>query len=332
LARKPNLKVGQLLYGIATFIPGVAAVFGRGGGDTNSPRYCYSVWLRHLVTAASNGLKFPPLSVAELGPGDTLGIGLSALLSGAERYHAFDVVEHAQVKRNLAVLDELCTLFKERAAIPGPDEFPEVCPTLPSYAFPHHLLGDEFLAAALADERVERIRDSVRKQNSAGSMIDYRTRWFDEGAIERASIDLLISQAVLEHIDQLPGTYRAMRLWIKPDGFMSHGIDFRAHSTARFWNGHWSYSDAVWKLIRGRRSYLLNREPYSTHMRLLAENGFTTVGIVPTKAAPIISREQLAPRFRELTDDDLTTPTVVIQAVPRPDAGHPDAPDAITAS
>jgi len=320
LVRKPNLKVGQLLYGIATFIPGVAAVFGRGAGDTSSARYCYTVWLRHLVTAAANGLEVPPLSVAELGPGDTLGIGLAALLSGAERYHAFDVVEHAQVKRNLAVLDELIEMFRARAAIPGPEEFPQVHPVLASYAFPHHVLGDERLAATLDADRLARIRASVRHQNRPGSMIDYRTRWLDDRAIERGSIDLLVSQAVLEHIDDLPRTYRAMRLWLKPGGFISHDVDFRAHSTARFWNGHWKYSDFVWKLIRGRRSYLLNREPYSTHLRLLAENGFTAVGGQATRADPVIARERLAPRFRHLTDQDLTTPTAVIQAVPCPAA------------
>ena len=37
---KPNLKIGQLLYGIATYIPGVAAVLGRGGRDTTSAREC----------------------------------------------------------------------------------------------------------------------------------------------------------------------------------------------------------------------------------------------------------------------------------------------------
>jgi hypothetical protein len=315
--RKPNLKIGQLLYGLATYVPGVAAIFGRGAGDTSSARYCYSVWLRHLVIAAANGLKVPPRTVAELGPGSSLGIGLSALLSGAERYHAFDVVQHAHVKRNLAVLEELIGLFKVRADIPGPDELPEVCPVLPSYAFPHHLLGDEHLAATLAEERLGRIRDSVRNQNDPRSMIDYRTRWFDERAVERASVDMLISQAVLEHIDELPGTYRAMRLWIKPDGFMSHAIDFRGHSFARFWNGHWSYSDRVWKLIRGRRAYALNREPYSAHLRLMAETGFTTVGAQPAKRDPVFSREQLAPRFRNLTDEDLTTPTVVIQSIPK---------------
>src|SRR5205814_6514493 len=146
LARKPNLKIGQLLYGIATFIPGVGAVFGRGAGGTSSPRYCYSVWLRHLVSSAAHGLKVPPRVVAELGPGNSLGIGLSALLSGAERYHAFDVVPHAQVKRNLAVLDELIALFEKRADIPGPDEFPQVHPLLSSYAFPRRLLDEQTLA------------------------------------------------------------------------------------------------------------------------------------------------------------------------------------------
>jgi hypothetical protein len=321
LPRKPNLKFGQLLYGIATFIPAVGSYFGRGAGDTSSPRYCYSVWLRHLVTATANGMKALPGVVAELGPGNSLGIGLSALLTGAERYHAFDVVAHALIKRNLAILDELISMFKARADIPGPDEFPQVHPVLSSYAFPRHLLGDERLAATLADERLDRIRDSVRNQNKPGSMIDYRTRWFDEQAIERGTIDMLVSQAVLEHIDDLPSTYRAMRLWIKPDGFVSHDVDFRAHSTARFWNGHWKYSDLIWKLIRGRRSYLLNREPYSVHLRLLAENGFRIVGGQRTNADPVIAREKLAPRFRQqLTDQDLTTPTALIQAVPTPAA------------
>ena len=317
MARKPNLKIGQLLYGIATFIPGVDTVFGRGAGDTASPRYCYSVWLRHLVTAAANGLKVPPRVVAELGPGDSLGIGLSALLSGAERYHAFDVVAHAQVKRNLAILDELIALFKARADIPGPDEFPQVHPLLSSYAFPRTCSTTNTWPPTLADERLARIRDSVRNQNSAGSMIDYRTRWFDEQAIERG-ID--------RHADLAgrAGAHRRSARHLPGDAPLDQAgrlhvarRRFSRHSTARFWNGHWKYSDRVWKLIRGRRSYLLNREPYSAHLRLLAENGFAAVGGQQTKADPVIAREQLAPRFRHLTDQDLTTPTAVIQAVPR---------------
>ncbi|MBM4372890.1 MAG: hypothetical protein FJ098_14650, partial [Deltaproteobacteria bacterium] len=77
----------QLLWGIATFVPGVRFLDRRGTGGTGSARYCYSVWLRHLVLAKDRGLLDQvPATVAELGPGDSIGIGLAALLSGATAY------------------------------------------------------------------------------------------------------------------------------------------------------------------------------------------------------------------------------------------------------
>jgi hypothetical protein len=153
-------------------------------------------------------------------------------------------------------------------------------------------------------------------------MIEYRTRWFDEAAIERDSVDLLYSQAVLEHVDDLVGTYRAMALWLKRDGILSHQIDFRCHDTAHDWNGHWTYSDAVWRIIRGKRSYLLNRESYSTHVRLLDEYGFEVVNSETETAESRISKLDLAPRFRNLSDQDLMTTGALIQAMKRRPAGR----------
>jgi len=140
------------------------------------------------------------------------------------------VVEHANIERNDRVLTEIVSLFRSREAIPGEAEFPEVRPLLPSYAFPYEVLTDATLAAVMTLARIDRIRASLRHQNRAGSMIAYRTRWFDESAVERDSIDLLFSQAVLEHVDDLPATYQAMRLWVKPEGMVSHQIDFRCHN------------------------------------------------------------------------------------------------------
>src|SRR5215813_2064256 len=92
----------RLIFNAATFVPGVSALplvrrklaqrsLGTGGG-AQSARYCYSVWLRHLLHASANRLNVDPVHVAELGPGLSLGIGLAAILSGVERYYAFDVV------------------------------------------------------------------------------------------------------------------------------------------------------------------------------------------------------------------------------------------------
>jgi len=67
---------------------------------TGSPaRYYYSVYLRHLVIAAANGLSPDFRVVAEIGPGESLGVGMAALLSGVRRYCAFDVVKHAPTSR-----------------------------------------------------------------------------------------------------------------------------------------------------------------------------------------------------------------------------------------
>jgi hypothetical protein len=147
----------RLLFNALTFIPGAMqlppvrrrlAKRSLGTGGTDQGRYCYSVWLRHLVCAKSNGLNIDPKVVAELGPGDSVGIGLAALLTGAEQYYAFDVVAHANTRRNLAVFEELVKLFHERADIPGPQEFPHVGPPLVNYAFPHELLPSPRLAKA----------------------------------------------------------------------------------------------------------------------------------------------------------------------------------------
>jgi hypothetical protein len=136
----------------------------RRTGGTDSARYCYSVWLRHLTLAHEHNLPTHVATVAELGPGDSLGIGLAALLSGANRYYAFDVVRYAINDRNLTILDELVALFRERSPLPDTTEFPQVFPRLRSYEFPHHVLPASRLDSALEPGRVETIRRALRGQ------------------------------------------------------------------------------------------------------------------------------------------------------------------------
>ena len=53
--------------------------------------------------AYKNGLLYQPTTISELGPGDSLGIGLAGLISCANRYYALDVVKFAaDNQRNLA--------------------------------------------------------------------------------------------------------------------------------------------------------------------------------------------------------------------------------------
>jgi len=305
----------QIILGTATYFPPLVKMLRRGTGGTDSARYCYSVWLRHLLMADANGLNSHPKIVAELGPGDSLGIGLAALLSGSEQYFAFDVVEFAETERNLKIFDDLVGLFERREAIPGPDEFPEVKPYITDYAFPVHIFSEERLAHSLQPQRLQKIRDALKNVQSAESMIQYKVPWFDRGVLQKGSIDMIYSQAVLEHVDDLQNSYEAMYDWLSPHGFLSHQIDFRCHGTAVDWNGHWAYSDFVWKLIRGNRSFLLNRAPFSEQVRQIEAAGFKIVCEKRAELPSEITRDQLAGRFRGMTDADLVTGGAFIQAV-----------------
>lgn len=299
--------VKQAILGAATYVPGLHARLFRGTGGTGSARYCYSVWLRHAVAAHQAGVWRDPRTVAELGPGDSLGIGLSALLSGVESYRAFDVVALAPVARNLQVFDELVALFRARAPIQRPDEFPSVGPKLPDYGFPHALFDEARLEAALAPERVAALRAELARVDKGPEHIRYVAPWSSATQVEPGTVDLIFSQAVMEHIDDLADAYHAMALWLAPGGVVSHQIDFSCHGTAAEWNGHWTYPAPVWRLIRGRRPYLLNRQPWGTHRDLLVKHGFQIAHIGLRSEPSALRSRQLAAEFRGMSDADLVT-------------------------
>lgn len=304
--------------GIATFVPPLEWLRRRRSrtGGTISARYCYTVWLRHLILAHQNRLVTDPQAVAELGPGDSIGAGLAALLSGVRRYYAVDAVPFANPSRNLAIFEQLVELFRMKATLPGDDEFPVVWPPLDSYAFPDHILDERRLAAALDPKRIELIRAALEEPGHSNRIITYAAPWSDSSIVPAHSIDLVFSQAVLEHVDDLGTMYAATHKWLKPDGCCSHTIDFQSHGTSDSWNGHWSYSNFVWRLIRGTRPYLLNREPRSVHYALAEANGFQVVQDVACLRDDGLPRARLAGRWRNCPDEDLRCATTLLQLCP----------------
>jgi Methyltransferase domain len=285
-------------------------------GGTDSARYCYSVWLRHLILGMRTGMvRSVPKIVAELGPGDSIGIGIAALLSGAQKYFALDLVRYSNLQKNLEIFDDIVSMFAASSRIPDDFEFPFLYPRLDCYDFPAHLFALNGLRESLAPARVAAIRSSIANSDAKESMISYKAPWNAPEVIEAGSVDFVFSQAVLEHVDDLDGVYAAMRRWVKSDGIMTHQIDFKCHGKASTWNGHWTYSDFVWKIIVGRRSYLLNRQPHSVHVKLIEKSGFVILNDTVLRSASVLRRAQLASRFSSLSDDDLTTSGAFIVAI-----------------
>jgi SAM-dependent methyltransferase len=312
-----SIKARSLIVGIATYVPGLQGLTGRRTGGTASARYCYAVWLRHLSMLHGSALPTSFDTIAELGPGDTLGIGLAALLSGTRRYLALDAVRYAENTRNLQIFDELVALFRDRTPIPDDAQFPLVRPRLPSYAFPADILTSARLDAALLPKRLDAIRAAIHSPATSvrgDGPVSYIAPW-EPGTIDDGTVDLVLSQTVLELPRDLPGVYAEMYRWLKPGGIMSHEIDFKSIGLTVEWNGHWSCSDTLWRLIAGRRRHSLNREPHSTHIALLQSMGCRIACDARTAQPSAIARAQLAPRFRHLTDEDLATSSALIQAV-----------------
>jgi hypothetical protein len=163
--------------------------------------------------------------------------------------------------------------------------------------------------------RIDSIRSTLinLKDISSSNHINYIVPWYNSNLIANSTVDMIFSQAVLEHVDDLSLTYHKLCLWLKPSGFMSHEIDFKCHGTADKWNGHWAYSNVLWKVIKGNRPYLINRQPHSAHIKFLIQRGFEIVCDIKIQDNAGIKKKELAREFKNISDDDLTTSAAFIQ-------------------
>ena len=134
-----------LSKGVASFrLPALATVHGYSNPlGTISADSCYSVFLRHMTFLRIAGVPQVPKVVAELGPGSSLGVGFAALIAGAEKYYALDLIDFSDPSVNLAYLRQTgCAVQAPRAhtcirpaqpALPGPREL-----RLPRLSRPRH--------------------------------------------------------------------------------------------------------------------------------------------------------------------------------------------------
>jgi SAM-dependent methyltransferase len=253
-----------------------------------------------LVTLDRYGFKITQAVVGELGPGDSIGTGLAALLSGASRYVGLDVRPYSGKADLPHILADLAQMYLSRAPIPNDDEFPGVRPRLASYAFPEHLIDVHLLAA-----KVETIMSALTALPWGNEEVSYWAPWTSSKNVEPGSLDLVFSQAVLQYVDDLADTYRAMFAWLKPGGYCSHSTGLGANNFSPFWNGHWAYTDLEWRMVRGRREFLLNRQPLSVHVQIAGKVGFRVLHVDPQYDHGGLPVSALSKRFTKLDTEDL---------------------------
>tara|TARA_B110000037_G_C17067744_1_gene484507 strand:- start:479 stop:1462 length:984 start_codon:yes stop_codon:yes gene_type:complete len=306
----------QLIYGISTFIPGVynlkIKTKNLNSNIKQTARYSYSVYLRHMVMAKKNNLTAFPKIVIEIGPGDSLGIGLMALLLGSEKYYAFDIEKNTNSLMNIKILEELVSMLINREDIPNESEFPLISPKLDSYKFPNQIYDKKYLERYLIDEKINKIRNSIINNSE---IIEFKAPWYNDKNIELEKADIIISQAVLEHFDELELGYGIMKKWLNKDGYMSHSIDFKSHNKSKTWDGHWKIPNWYWYLLKGGRPFLINRQPLSIHVNFLKKNDFNIIFTQLSKSVPTYERRKLNNNFKTMSDQDRHTSGAFIQVI-----------------
>lgn len=127
--------------------------------------------------------------------------------------------------------------------------------------------------------------------------------------------DMFLSQAALEHVSDVNETYRNLNAGLKVDGIMSHAVDYKSHGITEEWFGHWEMPNWLWRVVHGRRPYLINRMPHSYHVSALSQARFKVLTVRDKRGTSAV-RSRLSSRFSEISNDDLTCTGAFIIAEP----------------
>lgn len=237
------MKIKKLFRGLLSYVPLARKIIPKKGTHgSDMPQYCLETFELHQVLLIEADCNFPIESLGELGPGDSMGVGIAALLNGTKKYFGLDAIEHSNIKINVEIFQSLVQLYEGRNVV-----FPESVK--------------------------KQIENSIVHLNEPDSMLRYLVPWWKE-KLNNNSIDVIISTAVLEHIIPLEKSYKKIFDLLKPGGYCSHIIDYAAHEFSNNWYEHWYYSDFLWKILMDGRIYMINRMPHSFHIKCILNAGF----------------------------------------------------------
>jgi hypothetical protein len=233
----------KVIRSLISYLPIVKNVLKKAMPFYSSGKYCndiYSVHKQGLLQAGFSNTINGKI-IAEIGPGDSLGVGACALLDGFKEYYALDLINHSTISSNLKVLDDLYTLYPEKKDV------------------------------------IDTLRKEFISDCSNESVIKYYAPWLSPNIIRENTVDAIFSNAVMEHILDISGTYKAIYSWLKPGGYYSNLIDYGAHEFSDIWYEHIYINDFFWEFLMHGRLFPINRMPHSFHINEMKKAGFSII-------------------------------------------------------
>ena len=136
--------------------------------------------------------------------------------------------------------------------------------------------------------------------------------------IQDKSVDIIFSNAVLEHIykDEFVNIFEEFRRIIKDEGFMSHQVDFKDHLGGSLNNLR--FSDSIWESYLFRNSgFYTNRIRHQKMLNIFIETGFIVDEINLSKWNKLpINTKKLSKQFRKCSYEDLLVSGFKVKLVP----------------
>lgn len=273
---------------LARFAPStylrVTGQTGRGDGAAESAAdiaayfvSCFDDYRQRLgVQPGGMTARLAGKTIVEYGPGDFPGVALLCVAHGAARVYCVD--RFAMVKfspKNLAVLAQLRAGLDAQAGARLDRAF--VDPANPQRGFDRKVIDYVVTAHGFSD-------------------LD-------------AQADLVISRAVLEHVDNVDGTFIDMKRAMKPGAVALHQVDLRSHGLHRANPLDFlEWSPTVWSLMFSHKG-VPNRWRLDHYRSIVAALGVQGVDIEVTARANAADVAAVQPRlaepFRQVPADDL---------------------------
>lgn len=189
-------------------------------------------------------------TIVELGPGDTLSAALFILAYGAARVFCFDRFELVfNIEKNSAIA--------------------------------RHILS------GLPKDRQQQLQKTI-SFNAQGQVLWDKARLMylhnreERIDLEESSVDLIVSNAVLEHVQDLENLFSTMGRILRPGGLMVHAADLRSHGL------HYAtpldflaVSEGLWRCMTYYRG-APNRARKSDYEKLMERHGFDIIAFEAT--------------------------------------------------
>jgi hypothetical protein len=264
--------IKAVVKGALTYIPGLSYILDKKKRTSKHSgfhaEFCYTMWLSMMVYFEENGIMPVFENIGELGNGGSVGVGICALLTGSKQYFALEIENHYDKENNLKLLDEIVTLFKNKAPISA--HYKQLNIHISSHDYPISLINPRFLD----NDLIEELRADIKSCCVGSKHLNIIYDWASKPNL---NLDFAFSRAVMEHVRYPDQVYKHLGNNLKPGAYTFHDIELHSHDITRNINDHLKISEKLWKIIVGRRVYFLNRWQFIDHINALESLNFKII-------------------------------------------------------